>query len=251
MSIPTEQPASDSPADLPVPVPASEDRSVVRGLWDVFRREPMLLVTCSYVFVSIVGLIDSYWFYRRFEIPILEYMQSSDYFVAGLRSPQYLTLLAGLITMSAIALLPDRWRQRHPQRAERLQSRWWGRMLVPKRNDWWAYFGLHPETMATILSLFVMVTLLFSHSNFRATDIQRGGTGGVEFRLAGEPQPVPGAWRMLGTSSAFVFLWNIDERRAEVVPIEAIVGIRPARRDQPGPVDHDAPESGAGGAPSR
>ncbi|HRO26099.1 MAG TPA: hypothetical protein PK743_01900 [Luteimonas sp.] len=217
----------------------------------MFRREPMLLVTCSYVFVSVVGLVDSYWFYRRFEIPILEYLQSSDYFVAGLRSPQYLTLLVALFAMSALALLPDRWRQRNPQRAERLQSRWWGRLLVPRRSDWWAYFGLHPETVAMVLSLFVLGALLFSQGNVRATGIQRGNTGGVEFRLAGESEPAPGAWRMLGTSSAFVFLWNLDERRAEVVPIEAIVGIRPARSSEPGPVDSDAVESGTADAPSQ
>jgi len=45
---------------------------------------------------------------------------------------------------------------------------------------------------------------------------------------------------MLGTSSAFVFLWDPAAERAEVVPIEAIGGIRPVTRRQDAAADADA-----------
>ena len=211
------------------------DESAIARLWRVFHREPMLLVTCSYLFVSIVGLWDSYWFYRRFDLPILEYMQASDYFVTGLRRPVYLFLLAFTLAASVLILWPERWRQRNPGRAERLQARWWGRLLVPKRSDWWAYFGLHPETMVTLVALLTMSAALFIHSNDRATAIQRGEINRVAVELARSDVSLPGQWSTLGTSSAFVFLWNRSERRALVVPIEGVGSLLPAAPASAGP----------------
>ena len=216
------------PLSGPVPGAAADpdaDRSIVRRLWDVFRREPMLLVTCSYLFVSIVGLWDLYWFYRRFDIPILEFLQSSDYFVAGLRRPAYAGLLAWTLLVAALSIWPQRWRMRHPERAARLDRRWWFRAFFPRRGDWWAYFGLHPETTATLTALVVMAMMLFHQSDSRADAIRAGGGNAVQVedgqgRIAGD-------WRMLGTSSAYVFLWDPAEQRALVLPIESIAGIRP------------------------
>jgi hypothetical protein len=226
--------------------PDPQDESAIARLWRVFHREPMLLVTCSYLFVSIVGLWDSYWFYRRFDLPILEYMQASDYFVTGLRRPVYLFLLAFTLAASVLILWPERWRQRNPARAERLQARWWGRLLVPKRSDWWAYFGLHPETMVTLVAVTVMASVLFTHSNDRATAIQRGEVNGVAVELARSNVPLPGQWSTLGTSSAFVFLWSRTEGRALVVPIEGVGSLLPVA---PTPAGADAPpamDDGAG-----
>ena len=230
----------------------SRDDSAIARLWRLFHHEPMLLVTCSYLFVSIVGLWDSYWFYRRFDLPILEYMQASDYFVTGLRRPTYLLLLVLTLGYSMLALLPERWRQRNPERAQRLQARWWGRVLVPRRKDWWAYFGLHPETAVTLMAVLVMGAVLFVHSNHRATDIQRGDINRVDVVLARDGGALPGAWSTLGTSSAFVFLWNRAEGRALVVPIEGIGSLLPAApADLPAADDAAGRSAGPGAAAPR
>ena len=232
----------------PPPVPAGQaGQSAVRRLWNVFRREPMLMVTCSYLFVSMVGLWDSYWFYRRFDIPILEYMASSDYFIAGLRRPAYAFLLGWVLLAAAAALWPMRWRDRNPERAARIERHWWGRFLFPRRTDWWIYFGLHPETMTTLSAVLVMGIVLFSHSVHSAEVVRAGGGNAVEVRVGAERTPLTGDWRMLGTGNAFVFLWDAAAQRAEVVPIEALGGIRPRRRvDRPSGTDA---ASGGGATP--
>lgn len=238
---------TQAPAIAPTKVPSESDtgESVVARLWRVFRGEPMLLVTFGYLFVSIVGLWDSYWFYRRFELPILEFMQSSDYFVAGLRRPAYALLLGFVVVTSAATLWPERWRQQHPERAERLQSRWWGRLLVPRRTDWWIYLGLHPETLATIVGALVAGFLLFANSTQRAERIHRGGGTAVRVQLAGEPVPLAGDWRLLGTSSAFVYVWEPSQRRAEALPVEAIARVVPLGAAKPAPRSrHAGPASG-------
>ncbi len=204
---------------------STDSPSVVRRLGDVFRREPVLLITCSYLFISIYGIWDSYWFYRRFDIPILEFMQSSDYFVAGLRRPEYLWLLAWTLVTAWLVLLPERWRQRYPERAARIERRWWGRALLPRRGDWWMYMGLHPETMAALTALVTMSLCLYILGDARGERMHQGGGHAVAVRVAGQAQPLPGDWRMLGTSAAFVFVWDPAARRAEVLPIDSMAGI--------------------------
>ena len=221
-----ETPRQDpAPGPAIPPLPAADD-SIVRRLWNVFRREPMLLVTSSYLFVSVIGLLDSYLFYRRFDLPILEYMQTGDFFVAGLRRPAYLLVLAWTLLVGFLALWPERIRQRDPERAARIERRWWGRLLVPRRSDWWAYMGLHPETMATLSGLLVMLLVLSMQSDLRADAIRQGAGNAVDVGMNGAGA-LAGDWRLLGTSSAFVFLWSPDEKRSEIVPIESIATIRP------------------------
>src|SRR5690606_39687795 len=57
--------------------------------------------------------------------------------ISGLRRPEYLGLLAWTLFASWLALVPERWRQRHPERVAGLERRWWGRALLPRRSDWW------------------------------------------------------------------------------------------------------------------
>ena len=242
-------PAGDAPAIAPVPPSPAVPRSAIRRLWDVCRREPMLLVTLSYLFVSVIGLWDSYWFYRRFDIPVLEYMQSSDYFVSGLRRPVYLLLLSWVLLAAAAALWPMRWRERNPERAARIERRWWGRFLFPRRTDWWVYFGLQPETATVLTSLLVMGFVFSAYSGAQAEVIRAGGGNLVEVGIGSDRQPLAGDWRMLGTSSAFVFLWDPAAGRTEVVPIEAIGGIRPMGRREDGRPGADAARRAAGPAP--
>ena len=243
-STPFPAPVAAAPA---VAVAAPDDVSAVRRIWAVFRREPLLLVTCGYLFISTYGLWDSYWFYRRFDVPILEFMQSSDYFVAGLRRPEYLALLVWTLFASWLTLWPERWRQRHPERVAGLERRWWGRVLLPRRSDWWMYMGLHPETMATVTALAAMALGLYVAGNTRAQGIHDGGGHAVTIRLLGADRHMPGDWRMLGTSSAFVLVWNPDERRAEVLPIDAVGAIRLLAANAGADTDAAADRARAGG----
>lgn len=250
---------SETPKQDPLPAPPAPpsqqvaDDSLVRRLWGVFRREPMLLVTSSYLFVSVIGLLDSYLFYREFDLPILEYMQTGDFFVAGLRRPAYLFVLAWTLLVGYLALWPERVRQRDPARAARIERRWWGRLLLPRRSDWWAYMGLHPETMATLSGLLVMLFILAAQSDARANAIRKGAGNAVAVDLS-DAGALAGDWRLLGTHSAFVFLWNPDGQRSHVVPVESIATIRPlgwrASQTPAEPSDgRDAPAA-AGQAPA-
>ncbi len=80
---------------------------VVMVLWRLLRQEPALIVSAGYVLLSLLGLWSSYFFYLRFQLSILDYLQISDFLVAGLRDPAYAAILAGGIALAVLAGWPD------------------------------------------------------------------------------------------------------------------------------------------------
>src|SRR5687768_9466092 len=76
-------PVAAAPAAVAATNPVSaapvrgEDPAWVLRVWTRLRREPGMLVTMAYLAVSFLGLWASYWFYRGFGLPILDYMQPS------------------------------------------------------------------------------------------------------------------------------------------------------------------------------
>lgn len=191
----------------------------------VLKREPILFVTLGYLVLSFVGLWASYWFYAGFGLPILEYLQASDILVAGLRDPIYLLVLAGAAAFAWLVNWPQRWRLRNPARSEALRAHWWGRLLLPRRN----FFGMRADTGLVVAIFWCAIWLLLWFVLDKADHVRRGGGHRVAVTLAGQPAPLAGAPRLLGTSSAFVFLYWPADRRAEALPIESIARIASLR----------------------
>jgi hypothetical protein len=202
----------------------TSDISWVVAVWRRLRREPSLMVTVAYLFVSFIGLWSNYWFYRRFDLPILEYMQASDYLVAGLRDPVYAFLLLSSLLLVLLVSWPDSFRRRHPERVDAHRRTWWGRLVFSNfRGMGWKGIGLAHETGIVFAVFWGVVWASATYVAGKAQDIHEGRTGhAVRVTLAGESAPLPQTARLLGSSSAFVFLWWPQQRVAEAVPIESI-----------------------------
>lgn len=196
--------------------------------WQRLAAEPSLALSVGYVLVSLLGLWANYWFYRQFRLPILEYMQASDYLVAGLRDPRYLLALLLSVATALLLTWPETYRRRFPSRVLRYRRRWWGRALFPQaRFLRWSGLGMKPETgivFAVGIGM-LMVTLVYVLE--KAGQIREHGAGhAVQVTLSDASAPLPGQARLLGTSSAYVFLWRPRQRVAEAVPIEAVARLR-------------------------
>jgi hypothetical protein len=201
---------------------------VIRAI-EVLKREPILFVTLAYVLISFIGIWANYWFYRRFDLPILEYMQGSDYLVAGLREPAYLWVFVAALVISWLVTWPERWRRLHPERAEILARRWWGRIVLPGKSAWWGWWGMAPETGLVFGTFWGMIWLLYALVLGKANAIHAGEGQPLRLTLAGATQPLAGEARLLGTSSAFVFLYWPDGKRTEAMPIESVGRIESVR----------------------
>lgn len=218
---PQKEPDASAAAQTAV---SSQSPSIVARLFGVLKREPVLFITVAYLFVSLLGLWSSFWFYRRFEVPILEYMQSSDFFVAGLRRPQFALLLGAALFWLWLSAWPMRWVERNRDLAKEYRRKyWWGKHLFYDPQSWQGLWGIRSDTLLVISFLGLGLFTIYNFSLASARDILSGKDKGhrVWVTLAMEGAPTAEA-SLLGTTSAFVFLWRVDTRRAEIVPIESI-----------------------------
>lgn len=186
------------------------------------------MITTAYVLVSFIGVWANFWFYRQFGLPIMEYMQGGDYLVAGLREPAYAAILLIMLAVVLLISWPDIWRRKHPARVEQLRRRWWGRLVFPS-SRWfrWEGTGVSPETGVAATAFISVVLGACVYMQTKATLIRDNGAGSpVQVTLLGDAGPVAGQARLLGTSSAFVFLWWPEQRRAEAVPITSVRQMR-------------------------
>lgn len=219
-------PAPDTPTDWSVlPVVQGNEDSVVMVLWRLLRQEPALIVSAGYVLLSLLGLWSSYFFYLRFQVSILDYLQISDFLVAGLRDPAFALILASGIALAIVAGWPDTLRRRNPAKVEALRARHWGWRVLFSRSPLtsWNISWLRPLTGLCIAVTCFMALGAAIYSLDKAKQIRDGGQGTpVTVQLAGDSAVLPGDARLLGSSSAFVFLWWPQQRRAEAVPVSAI-----------------------------
>ncbi len=209
----------------PAPLP-----SVAGRVFGVMKREPVLFVSVAYILVSFLGLWSSYWFYRRLGLPILDYLQGSDLFIAGLRRPDYALTLGAALLVLWLSSLPLMWTERHPERARQIRERhWWGVLLVPEQRGWLGLWGVRTDTLLVVTFLALSMYLLFVHSNALAERILAGRAPGQDVRLtlAGEAQPLPGRARLLGTTSAFVMVWWPVPGHVEALPVANVSRIQP------------------------
>lgn len=233
-----EAPPAAVAQDAPLPDrQEAGDPWVVRS-WRLLLREPSLMVAVAYLFVSFIGLWASFWFYRMFGLPILEYMQASDYLVAGLRDPVYVALLVFSALLALLISWPEFYRARHPQRVAQLRGRgWWWRSVFPDHR-WlrWQGMGMAPVTGVVFAVFWGMVWACTAYVATKAVKIRDGGAGNrVEVTLAGESAPLPGQAQLLGTTSAFVLLWWPQQQRAEVLPLAAVKRLASLRPPAPPP----------------
>lgn len=151
-------------------------------------------------------------------------MQASDYLVAGLRDPVYAFLLLSSLLLVLLISWPDTFRHRHPERVEAYRRKWWGRLVFSNlRGLGWKGIGLAHETGIVFAVFGGMVWASAAYVAGKAQDIHEDRAGhAVRVTLAGESAPLAQTARLLGSSSAFVFLWWPRQRVAEAVPIESI-----------------------------
>jgi hypothetical protein len=232
-----------------MPVAQGSDDSVVMQALQRVRREPALLFTATYLLVSVLGLWCSYWFFWGFELPILEYLQASDFLVAGVRDPAYVFVLAMGALLVLVVSWPETMRLRNPEKVAQLRARsvWWRMLFSRSALTSWDATGLRPLTAMTVSVVMCMAIGSAIYVMKRGEYIRQSGSGHVvTVQFNGEPAAQPGTARLLGSSSAFVFLWWPQHKRAEAVPIATIKRLqvvtdgraKPAPGIAPGKVAH-------------
>jgi len=244
-------PAEQTPTDWSLlPVTHGNGDSMVAVIWRLLRQEPALMVSAGYVFLSVLGLWSSYFFYFKFRLSILDYLQVSDFLVAGVRDPAYVLILLLGALLAVLLGWPETLRRRNPAKVARLRARHWGWRMLFSESPWmnWEFSGLRPLTGMCIAVVCFMAfgAALYALSSAEKIRDGRGGTS-VQVVLGGDAAALPGTAKLLGSSSAFVFLWWPEQRRAEAVPIGSIRRLQsmplPVKPVAPGTVTPSKPST--------
>lgn len=207
----------------------------------LLRREPALGITLAYLLVALAGISYASSFYRQFDIPILSLMQISDFLVAGIQQPVALLLVLSTVP---ICWLMDRWNMRVFSRQvaayERLSSRerlaWWQRL----RLRYLAWHILEVRRGLQLQVAYVLVVVLYGslfvslYAEYQARKIKRGDAAEMTVWLNGESAPLAASasptWTYLGAVGNYVFLYDRQAARAQVVPVNALARVQPLPR---------------------
>jgi hypothetical protein len=188
--------------------------SNARPVWaGLVREHSGLLLTAGYLVLTLIGLIYELWFFAYFRINILEYVETSDFLLAALRTP--LVILLSLLPVPLAWLL--------------FRLNGWLRLRYPAYGKWDR--GMENRLFAgSILrrylsrAFFVLVyatvfTQLYAE---RVTDRIKAGHGReVQVELA-NGAPFTSRTLLLGTTAKYVFLYLPAEKKTHVIPIENV-----------------------------
>lgn len=223
----------ETPEPAAMPAPAAAPRfSWADWLLGVLHHEPAHALTLCYLGASALGLWASYWFFRSFGIPVMDYMDPSDYITVGLRDPMYLMMIIAALALTFLLNFHEYARRKGE--AYYQQSRnahWWGRVLLPfpyrpARANWTSrLLGWGGFSMPTAIAFGVVwatMWMTFGYVQDKAERIRNGGGHSVRITLAHTHDPLPGTARLLGTIGDFVFLYWPEQKRAEAIAVEEV-----------------------------
>ncbi len=202
-------------------------------IWQTLLREPALAITLGYLFVAMAGIFYNYTFYERFGIPVLTLSQVGDFLVAGIQQPMAILLV---LSTFPIVWLVDRFNMiRRRRRIARREA-----LLGSGRDSAWIRLRVRAlRTPPRWFTALAFVALIFiygwmfvrSYAAHRAAAVEGGEAPVVSVWLNGQGEPLPSkskGWTYLGAVSNYVFVYDHDARRAEILPVNNIARVEPA-----------------------
>ena len=189
-------------------------------------REPTLLLTATYLATSAIGLWASYCFYKPFGIAVLDYMQPADFLVAALHDPMYfLVVLAGAF-LSWLGSRIDAFRERKPHRVEAIrESKWWGQIVFPRWRDKLTDRGFTAEYVFAAMLLGIAAWLIHGYTGVQSQRVLAGQGTRILLTYNNHDKPEPTQPILLGTTTAWVFVYWPESRAAEAVPLDQVARI--------------------------
>jgi hypothetical protein len=190
-------------------------------------REPTMLLTATYIATSAIGLWASYCFYKPFGIRVLDYMQPADFLVAALHDPMYfLVVLAGAF-LSWLGSRIDAFRETQPQRVATIrENTWWGVIVFPPWRDKLSDRGFTAEYVFAAMLLGFAAWLISGYTAGQSQGVLAGRGTRITITYNNHDKPEAKQPILLGTTTAWVFLYWPEDKTSEAVPQAQVAWIR-------------------------
>lgn len=193
----------------------------------VLREHAGLVGTGLYLAATCIGMLSSWTFYQEFGVNVFHYAQASDFLLAAVRTP--LATLAILFAVPVVWLIVelDDWLS--------ARAGWYRRLYVT--DTLWRF----ARSRTAMVLYFVGYAFLFSlfYSDWMSQRVRTGRGTRVSVQLqagayAGRDLTRPFEAILLGTTGAFVFLYDDRTEASTVVPVEnlALLAPRPRSRSE-------------------
>ena len=172
----------------------------------VLMQHPALLISTLYVAASTIGMLFSWDYLRRFGINVFNYAQIGDFLLASLKEPMTwaLVVVAGVLVF-----------------ADNAFSRWWQRK---ERSRWTRWYGSSRyRVLNYVIALLMVVFFIDGYAKYKARQTFDGGGQLIEYQLV-ESNTRRSA-SLLGTTAQFIFLFDAETRKVQVLPHESVKSI--------------------------
>jgi hypothetical protein len=171
-----------------------------------------LMLTLSYLILTLVGLSYEFWFFKYFRITIVEYVETSDFLLAAVREPLVIVLAILPLFLIRLYLRFERWLRLRSPRFARRQQRWESKPYYTPavRQALWSFVAL--------LYAFLFIQLYAE----RVTDRIKAGQGREVHIELGSGAPPPSPALLLGTTAKFVFIYVPAEKQTHIIPFDNV-----------------------------
>ncbi|MFT4928324.1 MAG: hypothetical protein ACI8WB_004443, partial [Phenylobacterium sp.] len=182
-----------------------------RAAKTVFREHPTLLFTFCYFIITVIGVVYYSYFYREFGINIIKFADLSDFLLAAVLEPRSLMIFIGLVVVIAALFRIDLFLRK------KLRARGW--YIRTKLTNKYA------DPLVLIFALvFTTDVWVSSLASDNAKEVKSGIIDEYIVRIA--DQPTPRSLALLGSSSRFVYLYDVKKAQPMVVPVESVSYMR-------------------------
>ena len=182
----------------------------------IFEDEKTLFFTAGYLILNLIGITFSGLYFNYFNINILEYSQISDFVVIAFKDPFYILFFLLTVLIVLLFYIWDKWLFK----------------VFPKI---WLFFKnrryfLMARTGSTLLLTYSIVLLFYSleaamiYGKFKSKAIKEGRGVHVKVYLTTGTEPIlqDSLPSLIGTTSAFVFLYDHQKNTTEIIPFNSV-----------------------------
>jgi hypothetical protein len=179
-------------------------------------ENPALILTVTYLFLTVIGAIYNWRLCHRFGINILDLADGADFLMFAVRDVVVVLWAAFAIGLfvATYALLAH-FKSRPPKQRTGLMH---GIERRLKQTD------LRPAAVICILwAAFFVYVYLDRYAGTVAGNIKHGSGHACEYVLADDPKGLPQSAQLVTTTSRFVVVYRLDEKATQVIPLESII----------------------------
>lgn len=201
-----------------------------KELLQFFTKHPAMMASMAYALLTLCGLIYSYSFYAKFDIPILKLADLSDMLIAGISEPAAILMFCGGIVLAVLADfmfgVTYRGQQRWEAKPKSVKRRLFLLMYyTPKRKI---------EVIGFLLFIFILYAFLFVelYAEWKSEKIKQGK--GIAVVLTTENESNMHRY-LLGSTTNFVITYDPKTSQSMLTPVEGIQKILPRQESKEKP----------------